>query len=369
MGHDRNPKYWDEYTNLQHVKHLLIQEYLKGWFPKLGFWSGRIVYLETHAGRGKHTKGQCGSPVVAIETLLSHTFRDRILENSEVLFLLIEHDNENVDSLRKQVARLGDLPDRVYIDISCNDCYQQLEKILGDIEKQEQKIAPAFIFVDPYGFKVPGDLLKRLLAAGRVEIFINIIWRELDMEISQARNQIVGGKVETLNLVFGGERWREIERDAPMDERADKAVDLLRDLYSAQWATSFRMLGNNQITRYVLAHFTNHEAGRDLMKQCMWKVCPEGGFYARRSDNPSQTRLFAPKPNLVELDSWLNYQLREEPLRWSELSHRIRSELWLKTHLSQVIRQRRREGTIKATGYSGRFSEKNNPILSLPKEV
>lgn len=50
MAQDSNPSYWAEYTNLQHVKHALIQEYLKGWFPKLGFWSGRIVYLDTHAG-------------------------------------------------------------------------------------------------------------------------------------------------------------------------------------------------------------------------------------------------------------------------------------------------------------------------------
>ena len=54
MVQDTNPSYWSEYTNLQHVKHALIREYLKGWFPKLGFWSGRIVYLDTHAGRGRH---------------------------------------------------------------------------------------------------------------------------------------------------------------------------------------------------------------------------------------------------------------------------------------------------------------------------
>jgi hypothetical protein len=30
---DPNPKYWAEYSNLQCVKHALIREYLKGWFP------------------------------------------------------------------------------------------------------------------------------------------------------------------------------------------------------------------------------------------------------------------------------------------------------------------------------------------------
>jgi three-Cys-motif partner protein len=107
MAQDTNAEYWSEYTNLQHVKHELIREYLKGWFPKLGFWSGRIVYLDTHAGRGKHAAGQAGSPVMAIDTLLSHSYRERILEKSEVTFVLIEHDPENVDSLRAEVVALG----------------------------------------------------------------------------------------------------------------------------------------------------------------------------------------------------------------------------------------------------------------------
>jgi len=113
MVQDTNPSYWSEYTNLQHVKHALIREYLKGWFPKLGFWSGRIVYLDTHAGRGRHAPGQAGSPVMAIDTLLSHTYRDRILQKSEVMFFLIEHDPENVDLLRAEVVALGKLPAKV----------------------------------------------------------------------------------------------------------------------------------------------------------------------------------------------------------------------------------------------------------------
>jgi hypothetical protein len=79
-------------------------------------------------------------------------------------------------------------------------------------------------------------------------------------------------------------------------ERADQAVDLLREKYGARWATTARMLGTNQRTRYMLVHFTNHEDGRDLMKDAMWKECP--GFRARRSDNPGQTMLLAADPNL-----------------------------------------------------------------------
>jgi three-Cys-motif partner protein len=368
MAQDINPNYWAEYTNLQHVKHALIREYLKGWFPKLGFWSGHIVYLDTHAGRGKHIAGQTGSPVMAIDTLLSHTYRDRILEKSEVTFCLIEHDPENVDALRAEVAALDKLPRRIQVHISCDDCFAQLEKLLSNLEEKGKQIAPAFVFVDPYGFKVPGDLIRRLVAAGRVEVFINIIWRELDMAIAQAQNQSTGGMVETLNLVFGGDRWRNIGNETSLDIRADRAIDLFRELYGARWVTSIRMLGDNKVTRYVLAHFSNHEAGRDLMKDCMWNVCPDGGFYARRSDNPNQTMLIEVEPNLSPLDDWVTCQLRGGAIRWSALSQRVRNELWRQAHLSQVIRKRRREGTIVASKFTGRFSKKEDPLLSLPEE-
>jgi three-Cys-motif partner protein len=77
---DRRPSYWDEYSNLQFTKHKLIREYLNGWFPKLGSWSGKILYVDTHAGRGKHRGGQEGSPLVAVRTFLEHSCRDKILE-------------------------------------------------------------------------------------------------------------------------------------------------------------------------------------------------------------------------------------------------------------------------------------------------
>src|SRR5687768_17425667 len=70
---DTNPEYWSEYSNLQHVKHSVIKNYLNGWFPKMTLGPTgvrRLLYIDTHAGRGKHLEGQLGSPLVALTTLL-----------------------------------------------------------------------------------------------------------------------------------------------------------------------------------------------------------------------------------------------------------------------------------------------------------
>ncbi len=134
MESDASPDYWLEYSNLQHTKHALIREYLGGWFPKLGLWSRRIVYLDTHAGRGVHRAGQSGSPIVALNTLLTHSFRDRILGSSEVRFYFIEHDKANVGVLHEEIAALGKLPPRILVSASHGDCFAELEETLASMD-------------------------------------------------------------------------------------------------------------------------------------------------------------------------------------------------------------------------------------------
>lgn len=369
MAQDSSPEYWDMYTNLQRVKHQLISEYLKGWFPKLGFSFGRIVYFDTHAGKGEHSTGESGSPIVALETLLTHEYRDRILTDCEVGFNFIEHDEENVAFLQEKIDELDDIPEGVNINISYNNCFDRLHGILTSLEERSSRIAPAFGFIDPYGFKIPHNIVRDLMSHDRVELFINIIWRELDMAISQAIELEEGGMVDTLNSIFGGGRWRELRRELPHAERADMAVEILREEYGARWATSIRMLGDNNATRYVLVHFTNNDSGRELMKDCLWKVCqvcPEESFFARRSDNPGQAFLIEPTQDFSVLETWLDDQLAEEPVFWSDLEVRLRSTLWRKTHLWKIIAKRRRENRIEASEYEGRFSQKADPLLSLP---
>jgi hypothetical protein len=87
--------------------------------------------------------------------------------------------------LRKELAALGTLPDRVFVDTAAGDAFPQLSGLVKRLQLDRQRMAPAFVFVDPYGFEVPGRLLADLMAAGRAELFIDVIWRELDMAVQQ----------------------------------------------------------------------------------------------------------------------------------------------------------------------------------------
>ena len=355
-------KYWDEYSNLQFVKHELIKNYLNGWFPKLGFWAGKIIYCDTHAGRGRHRTGHLGSPLVALQTFMNHRSRDAILRKSKVLFTFIEENAHCKAELDAEIASFGEIPDRVQAQSIAADCFKTLQTIVADLRKAGQQIAPAFIFVDPYGFKIPGSILIELMQFKRVELFVNVIWRELDMAMRQ-------GDVlqNTVDSIFVDQDWREVARIDDHNQRAIESVNLIRHMTGAKWATHIRMLGANQATRYMLVHLTNHDKGRDLMKECVWKCCPNGGYYARKTDDPKQEMLIRPDPNLAPLQRWIAENLQTGAKRWQDLHDLLREELWLPKHLNSAITAMRKSGKISGSEYEGRFSATTNPLLTLEK--
>jgi len=366
---DTNPDYWSEYSNLQHIKHAIIRDYLNGWFPKLTLGPHgvrRLLYIDTHAGRGTHLAGQLGSPLVALTTLLDHSARDQILSQTEVRYIFIERDEENLDALRQELANL-EVPSNVTVDTTDGDCFEIINSAIDRLEEDGKRMAPAFVFLDPYGFKIPGQLLRRIMEFRQTELFVNVIWRELDMAISQARDGSQPGMVDTLNSVFAGDGWRQIDAKSS-DDRAEQCAELFQAISGANWGTYIRMMDNNRI-RYFLLHLTNHDAGRDLMKDCIWKSCPDGGFYASKSDNPAQMLLIEPEPDLTPLRGWITAQLEQAPKRWTELTNNLRPELWLGKHLNEIIRQMRREGVLVAESYTGKFSQKSNPLLRLAEDT
>jgi three-Cys-motif partner protein len=393
---DPNPNYWSQYSNLQQVKHDLIKHYLDGWLPKLTigqFRCPRLLYIDTHAGRGMYQNGRLGSPLVALTTLLKHTSRNRILSGTQVYFHFIERDQDNLAALQGELAAHPQIAN-VFTEAETGDGFEIIQNAIAGVERDSGCMPPSFVFVDPYGFKLPGSLLRQLLQYPRVELFVNVIWRELDMAMQLVRGDCTPATAEaedglfkdpvdleelarkaqrqadvraslepTLNRVFDGDCWRQINAAHP-DDRADQCAAMFRQVTAARWGTHLRMLDNNRV-RYFLLHLTNHDAGRDLMKGCMWKACPQGGFYASKSDHPDQKMYIEPEPDLRPLEAWVTKKLAAGPKRWQTLVDELREEWWLSKHLNEVVRSMRKDRRIVADSYSGPFALTNNPRLAL----
>jgi len=355
---DENPEYWQEYSNLQRVKHRIIREYLKGWFPKLGSWARRIVYIDTHAGRGRHGTGDLGSPLVALGTFLQHSYRDQILRKSEVRFFFLERDESNTQALQSELDAFT-LPRGVSATIIRGNYEAVLSGVVTELRRAKARLAPCFVFVDPYTFRIRYSLVRDLMSFRGVELFVNIRWRELNMDMCNP------GMARLLDETFDIFDWRQVMVTGDSDSRLARLLELIRGSVGVEWMTHVQMLAGNRTATHVLAHLTNHEAGRDLMKTVMWKVCPscDGEFVARKSDDPAQGVLLALEPDLRPVVEIVRQRLSRGPLTWTALREAIRDTSWLEKHLNKVVRDLRRRGKISWVGAS--FSATANPLLEL----
>ena len=156
-----------------------------------------------------------------------------------------------------------------------------------------------------------------------------------------------------------------------VDDRLNQAIPLLARAIGAKWWTSaVRMVTGGQATRYLLLHLTNSDDGRDLIKDCSWKIFPTGDFVARKSDNPDQPFLFEREPDLAPVRAWVLARLKQRPQRWQDLHVAIRPEWWLPKHVNAVVKDLKAEGVITADLVPGKtparsFTITANPLLKL----
>ncbi|MXY53878.1 MAG: three-Cys-motif partner protein TcmP [Gammaproteobacteria bacterium] len=85
-------------------KHLLLRSYLDGWFPILGSFNRRLLFVDGFAGPGEYAGGEAGSPLVALESVRRHR-QEGNLQGLEVVFLFIESDKRHADHLEAVLGR------------------------------------------------------------------------------------------------------------------------------------------------------------------------------------------------------------------------------------------------------------------------
>lgn len=55
------------------AKHEILKKYLQRWFPILGRYHGRIVYIDGFCGPGRYKGGEEGSPLIALKVALDNS--------------------------------------------------------------------------------------------------------------------------------------------------------------------------------------------------------------------------------------------------------------------------------------------------------
>ena len=283
-------------------KHLILKEYLNAWFPILGRWNSRIVFIDGFAGPGQYRGGEPGSPMIALDAIDQHS-NSANLQGTEVVCIFIEESKDRADFLRSLLDQRGS-SETVKTSVLDGTFSDHMTEMLNYIDEQNLRLAPAFVMIDPFGVKGSSmDLIERILANAKSECFISFMYEPIRRFHAQP-------EFETpLTELFGTDNWKRCLAMAESGEKKRFLHDLFRNSLKsrgAKYVIPFELWrGGRHI--YTLYFATNHEKGCNLMKQAIWKVMPDGSFEFR-GHNRLQGVLFGPEANTAPLA----LQLREK---------------------------------------------------------
>jgi three-Cys-motif partner protein len=347
---DSSPEKWvmREHTR---VKLELLEKYLLGWIRILGRWHTRILFVDGFAGRGQYTEGDGkitdGSPIRALR--VGHDF------SGEFVAIFVEKNQDNYVNLRKTLDAVKMNYPNVQVSIKHDDFENVVDGILDKIDKEGAKLAPAFFFVDPFGFSgVPFPTIKRILSKPQSEIFFTFMSRDMNRFLSNPSHQIA------LKQLFGTDECLKLA-DLPEETRQESLVSLYRTQLMKEAGASFVWPFRVSHTEkreviYHLLHASNHFKALMLMKTIMYNQGAAGTFTYfgpdERELGSSQARL--QDSDLAGLKQMLLDKFKGQARSFDSLMEETWDSPYIEKHYRAVIQEMRRDKLVKVTPVSSR---------------
>ncbi|MCD1257641.1 three-Cys-motif partner protein TcmP [Paenibacillus athensensis] len=197
MSDIKNKSHFDKKDIQTHLKHILLEDYLKNWSQvfanaSIGSKIKRVNFVDGFAGRGYFDDGNIGSPQIAMNRLLNF---QNFLQNeygNDLKFNIynVEYDSGYFQELNniKNQSRLS----------------HQIKNYLGKFEDHldtlitSTKGSPSLYFIDPFGYKgVLMENMQKIIEQPSHEILINV------MSYSIVRNVTIQSNEKELCKFFG----------------------------------------------------------------------------------------------------------------------------------------------------------------------
>lgn len=321
------------------AKHEILRRYLAAWFPILGTYHGRIVYIDGFAGPGRYSKGEPGSPLIALDVAANQ----RRATAGELVFWFIEERDDRLEHLKQELAKLT-LPSRFKVTADSGRFHEKCGSVLASIEGDGKQLAPTFAFIDPFGFSgIPFDLIARLLRQERCEAFITFMVDAINRFLEHPEDKVV----QHIVAAFGGDDAIRIAKGS-----GDRIAQL-RGLYqakltaAAKYVRYFEMRDRNDRPQYYLFFATNNALGHLKMKEAMWKVDPYGEFRFSDATNPDQMVLFESDPTEVLASTIRNRFRGKGSVTGSEVRAFVEDDTpYLKKHMTAALKREEQNGHL-----------------------
>ena len=247
------------------AKHEILRRYLQAWTPILtqgGF--PEVLYVDGFAGPGRYSKGEDGSPVIAMRAALGHASRSP----ATIRFLFIE---EKIDRARVLGQIVDDIsvPPNIRVKVRGGETFEEaFGPFLTSYKTRIARPPPIFAFIDPFGWAgVPFSMVEEIMSHRSCEVLVNFMYEEINRFIGlpdQERN---------FDAFFGTPEWR--KGVGMRDRRArngffhDLYLRQLRDAAGADYVRSFEMRNERDRVDYYLFYATNSLRGLEKMKEAM----------------------------------------------------------------------------------------------------
>ena len=281
------------------AKHEILRRYLQAWLPILAQGGFRkVMYIDGFAGPGRYSRGEDGSPVIALGVALDQP----ALERAHVRFLFVERDRRRAGVLREIVDDI-EVPGNFQVEVLGGQSFQAaMEEILDSCSNEG--MPPTFAFIDPFGWSgVPFSIVQEIMGHSSCEVLVTFMYEEINRFLSHPDQE------PNFDVFFGTPRWRE-GLQLPDPSRRNRFLhglylEQLRESASAKYVRSFEMRNERDVVDYYLFYATNSILGLKRMKEAMWRVDEAGEFRFSDATNPAQLVLFEKTPQFEVLKGQL----------------------------------------------------------------
>lgn len=348
------------------AKHEILRRYLQAWIPILiqgGF--PEIRYIDGFAGPGEYSKGEQGSPIIALNTAIGYGPPLK----ATIRFLFVEKDKARADHLESVVDGL-DLPTNFDVVAEGGITFEEaFELHFGHLAQSNHKLPPTFAFIDPFGWKgVPFEIVRKIMQRSSCEVFVNFMYEEINRFLSHP------DQVENFDAYFGTAAWRPIIDIEKPEERNRQLHDLyvrqLKESAGAKYVRSFEMKNDKDVTDYFLFYATSNLTGLKKMKEAMWKIDEAGEFNFSDATDQNQLVLFEKSPDFSVLQNQILARFGGLPVTVGEIEEFVVVETpFRETHYKrQILVPLEKEGALTIMDVpigrkKGTFADPNMVVL------
>lgn len=331
------------------AKHDILRRYLQAWYPimlQAGFPG--VTYAEGFAGPGEYSKGEPGSPVIALEESLDRAGVVGI--GKPLRFALVEERKDRLDHLRQLIRNRwpqAQRPANVQIQGKSGLCENEFLPLLTRLKAFGD---PIFANLDAWGADIPYSVVARIGANRSSEVSVT-----LTTEYFQrfAADPNVPG-----DDVFGDASWR-----AVTNEPSHAKLSFLVECYRAtlrragfQFVLVFELIDSGGHVIHIF-HGSQNEKALQKMKEAMWAVDPIRGMRFRDPRDPNQLAfdMNAEQPDLRPLNEMILRHLQEHGAQTVAELRRftLLDTMFREPHATKVVRQLTKDGRLNRQPSSG----------------